>query len=284
MELSSALSSSPVYHELDEIGNVIGTHNGDSTVYGLTSYDPWGVPTIDSSTTSSAATTLKWKGLHWEDGSVVGGGGLYYMRARWYDPELGRFISEDPIGVEGGINQYAFGNNDPVNARDPSGLCSYYNRSNRLVDTDAGTIIHDITEGRSYRCKFPGPGLGWELLEGGTYRADDSGQIMTFDKWGSIQDSIMMNRKDRNPNNLGAQDMLAVMRDIARRTGNFEKGVNCVAAVGVSVARVEGPGWIVAKWGGRIGRWVGRTLGYSTEWIPNLDPRTRERCGEVRVF
>jgi uncharacterized protein RhaS with RHS repeats len=34
--------------------------------------------------------------------------GLYYYRARYYDPELGRFISEDPIGFDGGINFYAY--------------------------------------------------------------------------------------------------------------------------------------------------------------------------------
>ena len=48
--------------------------------------------------------------------------GLYYVRARWYDPFLGRFLSEDPIGLAGGINQYAYALNDPVNLSDPSGL------------------------------------------------------------------------------------------------------------------------------------------------------------------
>lgn len=52
---------------------------------------------------------------------MIGGGGLYYMRARWYDPEIGRFLSEDPIGVGGGLNLYAFGKNDPINKVDPSG-------------------------------------------------------------------------------------------------------------------------------------------------------------------
>ncbi len=52
--------------------------------------------------------------------------GLYYMRARYYDPALGRWISEDPIGIAGGANLFAYASNDPVNARDPSGLCTYW--------------------------------------------------------------------------------------------------------------------------------------------------------------
>ena len=47
---------------------------------------------------------------------------LYYMRNRWYEPQSGRFLSEDPIGLAGGINQYAFAGNDPVGGRDPLGL------------------------------------------------------------------------------------------------------------------------------------------------------------------
>ena len=47
--------------------------------------------------------------------------GLYYYRARWYDAQVGRFISEDPIGFGGGINFYAYTANNPVNAVDPTG-------------------------------------------------------------------------------------------------------------------------------------------------------------------
>ena len=48
--------------------------------------------------------------------------GLYYYRARYYDPKIGRFISEDPIGFMGGINKYAYVGNNPVNWVDPLGL------------------------------------------------------------------------------------------------------------------------------------------------------------------
>ena len=49
--------------------------------------------------------------------------GLYYFRNRWYDPVSGRFLSKDPIGLDGGdLNLYAFCGNDPVNYRDPYGL------------------------------------------------------------------------------------------------------------------------------------------------------------------
>ena len=50
--------------------------------------------------------------------------GLYYFRARWYDPVTGRWLSNDPIGISGGLNQYVFCGNNPVNFRDPSGLCT----------------------------------------------------------------------------------------------------------------------------------------------------------------
>ncbi len=48
--------------------------------------------------------------------------GLYWMRARHYSPELGRFLQPDPIGVAGDINLYAYANNNPLRWYDPWGL------------------------------------------------------------------------------------------------------------------------------------------------------------------
>jgi RHS repeat-associated protein len=53
--------------------------------------------------------------------------GLYYMRARYYDPTVGRFISEDPLGFGGGdVNLYAYVRNQPVNWIDPWGTTGFY--------------------------------------------------------------------------------------------------------------------------------------------------------------
>ena len=48
---------------------------------------------------------------------------MSYYRARWYDAQLGRFISEDPIGFAGGdINLYGYVRNNPLMYKDPKGL------------------------------------------------------------------------------------------------------------------------------------------------------------------
>jgi RHS repeat-associated protein len=45
--------------------------------------------------------------------------GLYYLRARYYDPEIGRFLGRDPLKVD---HPYVYATNNPVNWTDPSGL------------------------------------------------------------------------------------------------------------------------------------------------------------------
>ena len=51
---------------------------------------------------------------------------LYYLRRRYYDPQSGRFLSEDPQGIDGGLNIYSYAGNDPVNSTDPFGLAPWH--------------------------------------------------------------------------------------------------------------------------------------------------------------
>jgi len=50
---------------------------------------------------------------------------LYYYRARYYFPWLGRFINPDPVGYDAGINLYTYCGNNPTNFIDPSGLWQF---------------------------------------------------------------------------------------------------------------------------------------------------------------
>jgi len=50
------------------------------------------------------------------------GTGLYYYRARYYDPQIGRFLSDDPIRFGGGVNFYRYVYNSPAGLVDPMGL------------------------------------------------------------------------------------------------------------------------------------------------------------------
>jgi RHS repeat-associated protein len=104
------------YVAVDALGNVVGLTDSAGAVVRQTQYGPFGETETTSGTQDVA---LKWKARE-RDAATD----LYYMRARWYDPQVGRFVSEDPIGLSGGINPYAFAGDDPVNYSDPSGLCT----------------------------------------------------------------------------------------------------------------------------------------------------------------
>ncbi len=69
--------------------------------------------------------------------------GLYYYYHRYYDPQRGRFLTEDPIGIAGGLNLYrAFGNN-PVNFVDPWGLwcIPWFSLKGKPQDIDVEPLV-----------------------------------------------------------------------------------------------------------------------------------------------
>jgi RHS repeat-associated protein len=114
-----AASTSRHYYLEDGMGNIrfVTNSNGDK-VMGY-NYDPYG---SIRNTNGSSDNTLQFKAEPYESDH-----GLYYMRARFYDPTIGRFISRDPF--EGTLNNpqsqngFAFAYNNPLNLSDPSGAC-----------------------------------------------------------------------------------------------------------------------------------------------------------------
>ena len=74
--------------------------------------------TVASQTNSAIKYEQFFSGLLWDTDSQ-----LYYARARWYEPVSGKFLSEDPLGFDGGDNNLSrYSANDPVNNVDRSGL------------------------------------------------------------------------------------------------------------------------------------------------------------------
>ena len=106
------------------LGDVIGIYDSSRVKVGGYAYDAWGNCTITLDTTGIAyRNPIRYRGYYYDTET-----GLYYLNARYYNPEWRRFISPDstkyldPESVNG-LNLYCYCNNDPVNYADPSG-CS----------------------------------------------------------------------------------------------------------------------------------------------------------------
>jgi RHS repeat-associated protein len=102
------------YYHHDQIGSTRALTTADGTVAARSDYDPYGNPT----TAATPSNPFGYAGQYTDHAT-----GLIYMRARWYDPATGQFITSDPIGhASGETNLYRYAAGDPANFTDPSGL------------------------------------------------------------------------------------------------------------------------------------------------------------------
>jgi RHS repeat-associated protein len=127
-----------LYHYVSERpGHVTGLVNASNQLVNQYTYTAFGEPIT---TQEQVAQPLRFGAREYEVESK-----LYFNRARYYDPHLGRFISEDPIRLKGGINLYVYSDGDALNRRDPSGLDSYELRcTQEWVEVQLQTGTHQF--------------------------------------------------------------------------------------------------------------------------------------------
>jgi len=129
------------FYHADGLGSIVAITDSTQAIVQKYSYESFVLPT--------PLTTLQqpymFTGREW-DAEI----GLYFYRARYYDPMEGRFISEDPIAIRGNIytqgvsvsfsqyletvtTPYLYTGNSPINLTDPSGLASYSSAEGHFV-------------------------------------------------------------------------------------------------------------------------------------------------------
>jgi RHS repeat-associated protein len=111
--LSMLRGGTTSYYQVDAVGSVSSLSNGIGGLANTYSYDSLGKQTASTGTITNP---FQYTGREFDSETS-----LYFYRARYYDQNLGRFISEDRLRFRAGNDFYAYVRNSPVNLRDPSG-------------------------------------------------------------------------------------------------------------------------------------------------------------------
>jgi len=111
------VSTGPAYYSFDASANTIGMTDATGTLVNSYAYLPFGEQVDAIETVTNPFTFVG------QFGVIDGDAAQYFMRNRWYDPSLGRFTQQDPIGLAGNdTNLYRYVLNSPVQNTDPLGL------------------------------------------------------------------------------------------------------------------------------------------------------------------
>jgi RHS repeat-associated protein len=116
-ESSSAFN---YFYHYDGLGSVIGLTNASGKPQAAYAYDPWGSALLTVTDAVGTKNKFRFTGEALDPGT-----GLYYLRARYYDPGVGRFLGKDGFGWlvrdPRTANKYSYVLSNPVQYRDPSG-------------------------------------------------------------------------------------------------------------------------------------------------------------------
>ncbi|EPZ5105882.1 RHS repeat-associated core domain-containing protein, partial [Shigella flexneri] len=147
-----------LYFHTDVNGAPEEMTDSDGKIVWETGYQVWG-NTIQEKDHSGVEQNLRYQGQYLDRET-----GLHYNLHRYYDPDVGRFMVTDPIGLRGGLNLYSYAPN-PLKYADPLGLtpCAVSNqKANRLLDSsetkvtvrsrsDAEQLFMDRYLGHNYK-------------------------------------------------------------------------------------------------------------------------------------
>src|SRR6266704_4009329 len=112
--LAMLRSSATSYYHADGLGSVTSLSNAAGSIANTYTYDSFGELTAS---TGSLVNPFQYTARESDTET-----GLYYYRARYYDPVTGRFIAEDPLGMRDSVNRYVYAKNNSLNFEDPLGL------------------------------------------------------------------------------------------------------------------------------------------------------------------
>ncbi|MGB0037069.1 MAG: RHS repeat-associated core domain-containing protein [Candidatus Acidiferrales bacterium] len=112
--LAESRSGATSFYEQDGLGSVTSLSNSAGALANTYTLDSFGKLTAS---TGSLTNPLRYTGRDFDTET-----GFHYYRFRYYDPSLGRFVSEDLVRFKAGVNFYSYGLNDPADNIDPSGL------------------------------------------------------------------------------------------------------------------------------------------------------------------
>jgi len=107
------------YVHNDYLGTPKTMTDGTGSVVWRATHDPCGK--ADSEMSSSQSLNIRFPGQYYDQETQ-----LHYNYYRYYDPDTGRYITSDPIGLAGGLNSFGYVDASPTNAIDPSGLIKLY--------------------------------------------------------------------------------------------------------------------------------------------------------------